>query len=190
MHVGDTFWLFEERVGKSDPLHASRQGVGLPVFKATHAGIPGWERRGFLEVNVGQSQFKGSYKVPRLDISTKSLSSLSSLRESCFSGSRLYLSIVFSLMMLLQAFTILSLSLNTLASPIVQLSHSSTSSLADLALQKVLSDASPIFGYYTKNSTDYSIWMSKYPDSTRLVHSTCSRCSPLSTPIRASHPTN
>jgi 1-phosphatidylinositol phosphodiesterase len=66
-----------------------------------------------------------------------------------------------------QAFTILSLSLSALASPTLPRSGRS---LADLALQKVLADASPIFGYFTKNSTQYSSWMSKYPDSTLLVH--------------------
>src|SRR5271156_3842676 len=87
--------------------------------------------------------------------------------------------------MLFQAFSILGLSLSALASPAVQPRHTSSPSLADLALQKVLSDASPIFGYYTKNSTKYSTWMSKYPDSTKLVHSTCSLC-----PFPYSYPQN
>jgi 1-phosphatidylinositol phosphodiesterase len=69
--------------------------------------------------------------------------------------------------MLTQVLTILSLGLGALASPTVS---RNARSLADNALQKVLSDASPIFGYYTKNSTIYSSWMSKYPDSTQLVH--------------------
>jgi 1-phosphatidylinositol phosphodiesterase len=42
--------------------------------------------------------------------------------------------------------------------------------LAQLALQHVLSDASPIFGYYAKNGTEASTWMKEYPDSTKPVH--------------------
>ena len=86
---------------------------------------------------------------------------------SCFVNAFGHSSIV---KMFLQAFTLLLLSLGALASPAVQPRHTSFPSLADLALQKILSDASPIFGYYTKNSTEYSTWMSKYPDSTQLVH--------------------
>jgi 1-phosphatidylinositol phosphodiesterase len=44
--------------------------------------------------------------------------------------------------------------------------------LAVLALQKVLHDASPIFGTYTPNASppSTSTWMKSYPDSTLLVH--------------------
>jgi hypothetical protein len=78
---------------------------------------------------------------------------------------------VLLLKMLFQVFAVLSLSVGILAGPIVQ--HGSASLLvSDLALQKVLSDAYPIFGHYTKNSTKYSSWMAAYPDSTKLVHST------------------
>jgi 1-phosphatidylinositol phosphodiesterase len=45
-----------------------------------------------------------------------------------------------------------------------------TSSLSSLALQKVLSDASPIFGPYAKSSCSTASWMRHYPDSTKLVH--------------------
>ncbi|KAF8861475.1 PLC-like phosphodiesterase [Acephala macrosclerotiorum] len=64
-----------------------------------------------------------------------------------------------------------SLVLPALASPILEVrSANKTTSLADLALQKVLFDASPIFGYYVKNETSTSRWMKKYPDSTKIVH--------------------
>jgi 1-phosphatidylinositol phosphodiesterase len=45
-------------------------------------------------------------------------------------------------------------------------------SLAELALQKVLTDASPIFGWSEANgtSTNTSVWMKNYPDATKLVH--------------------
>lgn len=58
-----------------------------------------------------------------------------------------------------------------LASPISQ-NHqvNSESSLQGFALQKVLQDAAPIFGKYKDNQLNTSIWMSKYPDSTKLVH--------------------
>lgn len=59
-----------------------------------------------------------------------------------------------------------SLSFTALASPTPR----STKSLSDLALQKVLSDAAPIFGYYAKNQTSTATWMKNYPDSTQLVH--------------------
>lgn len=44
--------------------------------------------------------------------------------------------------------------------------------LADLALEQVLSAASPILGFYEPNvtTTNTSTWMKKYPDSTMLVH--------------------
>lgn len=43
-------------------------------------------------------------------------------------------------------------------------------SVADLALQKVLQDASPIWGDYETVEKNTSTWMKKYPDSTKLVH--------------------
>ena len=61
------------------------------------------------------------------------------------------------------------LSLCTLAAPVVKRQGPSTS-LQNLALQKVLQDASPIFGYYQKNQSSTSNWMKKYPDDTLLVH--------------------
>jgi len=64
-----------------------------------------------------------------------------------------------------------SLSVSALASPVIETRNTSSSaSLADLALQKVLQDASPIFGYYKRSATNASEWMKKYPDSTKLVH--------------------
>lgn len=45
-----------------------------------------------------------------------------------------------------------------------------TSSLADLALQKVLHDASPVFGQYSPSSAPKANWMKNYPDSTPIVH--------------------
>jgi 1-phosphatidylinositol phosphodiesterase len=47
-----------------------------------------------------------------------------------------------------------------------------SSSLAELALQQILSVASPIFGVYDYNETalNTSTWMSRYPDSTQLIH--------------------
>lgn len=56
------------------------------------------------------------------------------------------------------------------ASPvIINVETRASSSLADLALQKVLSDASPIFGDYVNNHSSTARWMKKYPDSTLLV---------------------
>lgn len=47
---------------------------------------------------------------------------------------------------------------------------SASSELADLALQKVLNDASPIFGHYaTGNTRDTATWMKLYPDKTPIV---------------------
>jgi 1-phosphatidylinositol phosphodiesterase len=46
----------------------------------------------------------------------------------------------------------------------------SSSSLADLALQKVLEDATPIFGSYVRNTDDNAVWMKSYSDDTLLVH--------------------
>ncbi|KUJ08950.1 PLC-like phosphodiesterase [Mollisia scopiformis] len=74
--------------------------------------------------------------------------------------------------MLGSSFAVLaSLALSVLASTTVQVRSANKSlSLADLALQKVLDDASPIFGYYVQNKTSTSTWMKSYPDSTKIVH--------------------
>lgn len=45
-----------------------------------------------------------------------------------------------------------------------------SSSLAHHALQKVLDDASPIFGEYSKQTNSKTEWMKGYPDDTLLVH--------------------
>ncbi|KAK3686698.1 hypothetical protein LTR37_019578 [Vermiconidia calcicola] len=54
-------------------------------------------------------------------------------------------------------------------------SHSSknnatSSSIEQLALQKVLQDASPIFGRYENVQNGTATWMAKYPDDTKIVH--------------------
>ncbi|KAJ5933634.1 hypothetical protein N7454_005963 [Penicillium verhagenii] len=49
-------------------------------------------------------------------------------------------------------------------------SSGSATSLADLALSKVLDTASPIFGDYVKETTAKAEWMKNYADSTLLVH--------------------
>ncbi|KAH8821900.1 PLC-like phosphodiesterase [Xylogone sp. PMI_703] len=46
--------------------------------------------------------------------------------------------------------------------------HPSKPSLADLALQKVLDDASSIFGVYENVQSHTATWMKKYPDRTEL----------------------
>ncbi|KAH6671357.1 PLC-like phosphodiesterase [Halenospora varia] len=58
---------------------------------------------------------------------------------------------------------------STYASP---LQPRRTSSLSQFALEKVLGDASPIFGEYTNpsNSSKTANWMKSYPDSTKIVH--------------------
>ncbi|KAK4540337.1 hypothetical protein LTR36_009294 [Oleoguttula mirabilis] len=48
-------------------------------------------------------------------------------------------------------------------------SSSTSSSLAELALGKVLNDASPVFGDYADVGSKTSIWMKSYPDDTPLV---------------------
>jgi 1-phosphatidylinositol phosphodiesterase len=45
-----------------------------------------------------------------------------------------------------------------------------SSSLADFALQKVLEDATPIFGSYTRDTAEKAEWMKSYSDDTLLVH--------------------
>jgi hypothetical protein len=74
--------------------------------------------------------------------------------------------------MFLKAMIALAMSFSALAAPTV-LQNRSSSSLPNLALQKVLNDAAPVFGHYSKNNTKYSTWMSKYSDSTQIVHSSC-----------------
>ncbi|RDW61494.1 hypothetical protein BP5796_11386 [Coleophoma crateriformis] len=64
---------------------------------------------------------------------------------------------------------LLSLSTAALAAPLSG-RYTSAISLANLAQQKVLHDASPIFGEYEQTSAHTSEWMKKYPDSTKLVH--------------------
>lgn len=44
------------------------------------------------------------------------------------------------------------------------------STLSDLALDEVLSDASPIFGEYAKKTNSKAEWMKSYADETLLVH--------------------
>ena len=155
-------------------FHSGYLIVGVP---AAHASTRGRNDGGSLKSHraLSNNNLKSRGWISLLKVSR--VFGRRTSRASIFA-----LFIVLSFTMLLQAFTILSLSLSAFASPTVQPRRSS--SLADLALQKILSDASPIFGYYTKNSTEYSTWMSKYPDSTKLVHSTCSLCPcPLSRPI-------
>lgn len=43
-------------------------------------------------------------------------------------------------------------------------------SLPEYALQKVLGDASPIFGNYVKETNANTEWMKRYPDDTSIVH--------------------
>ena len=150
-------------------IAAFRSGYMIAGVPAAHASTREGSDGGSLK----------SYRIlPNNNLKSCALISLLKVSQvfgrSTSRASIFTLFIVLSFTMLLQAFTILSLSLSAFASPTVQPRRSS--SLADLALQKVLSDASPIFGYYTKNSTKYSTWMSKYPDSTNLVHSMCSLC--------------
>ncbi|KAE8442488.1 hypothetical protein EG329_003331 [Mollisiaceae sp. DMI_Dod_QoI] len=74
--------------------------------------------------------------------------------------------------MLRSSITLLvSLALSALASPMIEVQNAiKSTSLADHALQKVLYDASPIFGFYVQNETTTSTWMKKYPDRTKIVH--------------------
>ena len=69
-------------------------------------------------------------------------------------------------------FTILSVS--ALAAPTIQQeirrATSPASSLSDLALQKVLDQAAPVFGYYSNVNSNKSEWMKVVPDDTLLVH--------------------
>lgn len=49
-------------------------------------------------------------------------------------------------------------------------SSNASASLAELALDKVLQDAAPVFGIYENSQVDTSNWMSAYPDATKIVH--------------------
>lgn len=53
---------------------------------------------------------------------------------------------------------------------ILSSAQGSSSPLADLALQKVLDKASPIFGSYINRTSDRAEWMKRHPDNTPLVH--------------------
>ncbi|EPE04051.1 plc-like phosphodiesterase [Ophiostoma piceae UAMH 11346] len=48
--------------------------------------------------------------------------------------------------------------------------HEPAVSLATLSLNKVLQDASPVFGSYIKKTGARAEWMKRYPDHTKLVH--------------------
>ncbi|KAF7942970.1 hypothetical protein EAE96_010919 [Botrytis aclada] len=56
------------------------------------------------------------------------------------------------------------------ASPLSRQVSESDVSLQEFALQKLLTNASPIFGNYADNQLNTSTWMSRYADSTKLVH--------------------
>ncbi|TGO23359.1 hypothetical protein BPAE_0135g00190 [Botrytis paeoniae] len=58
----------------------------------------------------------------------------------------------------------------THASPISRQVSESDVSLQEFALQKLLTNASPIFGNFADNQLNTSTWMSRYTDSTKLVH--------------------
>ncbi len=60
-----------------------------------------------------------------------------------------------------------SLSAVTLAFPFP---NPGQTSLSDLALGKVLDDASEVFGPYTDSKTQLSTWMSRIPDNTPVLH--------------------
>lgn len=48
--------------------------------------------------------------------------------------------------------------------------YDTSTTLANLALHKVLNDAAPIFGVYQNTQSNTSNWMEKYPDDTLIVH--------------------
>lgn len=54
--------------------------------------------------------------------------------------------------------------------PAASRNASCSSSLAELALGKVLADGSPVFGDYVDVQSNTSTWMKAYPDSTLIVH--------------------
>ena len=66
------------------------------------------------------------------------------------------------------------LSLSALAAPAIQQETrrdaSLVPSLSDLALQKVLDQAAPVFGYYSNVNSNNARWMKNIPDDTLLVH--------------------
>ncbi|TGO66209.1 hypothetical protein BELL_0974g00020 [Botrytis elliptica] len=63
-----------------------------------------------------------------------------------------------------------SISYGAHASPISHQVSESDVSLQEFALQKLLTNASPIFGNYADNQLNTSTWMSQYADTTKLVH--------------------
>ncbi|TGO43979.1 hypothetical protein BOTNAR_1036g00010 [Botryotinia narcissicola] len=64
----------------------------------------------------------------------------------------------------------LAVSYGAHASPISRQASESDVSLQEFALQKLLTNASPIFGTYADNQLNTSTWMSRYADTTKLVH--------------------
>lgn len=64
------------------------------------------------------------------------------------------------------------LSLSIAAPTVSRVQPRTSKSLPELALQKVLQDASPIFGDYVAhaNQSKTEHWMRNYPDSTLIVH--------------------
>ncbi|KAM0124084.1 hypothetical protein ACHAP3_010637 [Botrytis cinerea] len=64
----------------------------------------------------------------------------------------------------------LAISYGAHASPTSRQVGQSGVSLQEFALQKLLTNASPIFGNYADNQLNTSTWMSRYVDSTKLVH--------------------
>lgn len=76
-------------------------------------------------------------------------------------------------MLCFTAAVLASLVASTVTSPLPEVARPLPSlyhSLPDLAVQKVLRDASPIFGNYETSYTETTEWMKKYPDHTKLVH--------------------
>lgn len=65
---------------------------------------------------------------------------------------------------------VLAISYGAHASPISRQASESDVSLQEFALQKLLTNASPIFGNYADNQLNTSTWMSRYADTTKLVH--------------------
>ncbi|THV51651.1 hypothetical protein BGAL_0103g00100 [Botrytis galanthina] len=64
----------------------------------------------------------------------------------------------------------LAISYGAHASPISRQASESDVSLQEFALQKLLTNASPIFGNSADNQLNTSTWMSRYADTTKLVH--------------------
>ncbi|KAF7899426.1 hypothetical protein EAF00_003762 [Botryotinia globosa] len=65
---------------------------------------------------------------------------------------------------------VLAVSYGAHASPISRQVSESDVSLQEVALQKLLTNASPIFGNYADSQLNTSTWMSQYADTTKLVH--------------------